>query len=122
MCKRDASKFVRIRLTRSDWPAHVLANDGPEETTCIKQGVCKQELGECSVNGGDGKLSTTVFENLDRRSFNDGSRELIPIFHNPHQKCRSLLRRRLAPSSTLKGCPVEREEGKKSSDQYPKCP
>ncbi len=27
------------------------------------------------------------FENIDRRSCNDGSRELIPIFHNPHRKC-----------------------------------
>ncbi len=27
-------------------------------------------------------------ENIDRRSFNDGGRELIPIFHNPHRKCR----------------------------------
>ncbi len=23
-------------------------------------------------------------ENIDRRSCNDGGRELIPIFHNPH--------------------------------------
>ncbi len=27
-------------------------------------------------------------ENIDRKSCNDGSRELIPIFHNPHRKCR----------------------------------
>ncbi len=27
-------------------------------------------------------------ENIDRRSCNDGSRKLIPIFHNPHRKCR----------------------------------
>ncbi len=27
-------------------------------------------------------------ENIDRRSRNDGSRELIPVFHNPHRKCR----------------------------------
>ncbi len=25
-------------------------------------------------------------ENIDRRSCNDGSRELIPVFHNPHRK------------------------------------
>ncbi len=27
-------------------------------------------------------------ENIDRRSCNDGSLELIPVFHNPHRKCR----------------------------------
>ncbi len=27
-------------------------------------------------------------EKIDRRSCNDGSRELIPILHNPHRKCR----------------------------------
>ncbi len=27
-------------------------------------------------------------ENIDRRSCDDGGRELIPIFHNPHRKCR----------------------------------
>ncbi len=27
-------------------------------------------------------------ENIDRRSCNDGSRELIPVLHNPHQKRR----------------------------------
>ncbi len=26
-------------------------------------------------------------ENIDRRSCNDGSRELIPAFHNPNRKC-----------------------------------
>ncbi len=34
-------------------------------------------------------------ENIDRRSCNNGSRELIPVFHDP------LLRRWLAPFSTL---------------------
>ncbi len=56
-------------------------------------------------------------ENIDRRSCNDGSRELIPAFHNPHRKCRP------SPSAvarTLLGR-VEWEEGKTSSDQYPKC-
>ncbi len=38
----------------------------------------------CSVNGGDGER----LEIIDRRSCNDGSRELIPVFHNPHRKCR----------------------------------
>ncbi len=27
-------------------------------------------------------------ENVDRRSCNDGSQELIQVFHNPHRKCR----------------------------------
>ncbi len=27
-------------------------------------------------------------ENIDRRGYNDGSRELIPVFHNPHRKFR----------------------------------
>ncbi len=27
-------------------------------------------------------------ENIDRRSCNDGSRKLIPVFHNPHRKWR----------------------------------
>ncbi len=27
-------------------------------------------------------------ENIDRRNCNDGSRELIQVFHNPHRKCR----------------------------------
>ncbi len=26
-------------------------------------------------------------ENIDRRSCNDGNRELIPLFHNPYRKC-----------------------------------
>ncbi len=28
-----------------------------------------------------------VLENIDKRGSQDGSRELIPVFHNPHQKC-----------------------------------
>ncbi len=26
--------------------------------------------------------------NIDRKNCNDGSRELIPVFHNLHRKCR----------------------------------
>ncbi len=45
------------------------------------------------ISGGDGdrflsELSLTFLENIDRRSCNDGSRELIPVFHNPHRKGR----------------------------------
>ncbi len=46
-------------------------------------------VGESSVNGGDGesllsKLPPPFLENIDRRSYNAGSRELIPVFHSPH--------------------------------------
>ncbi len=30
-----------------------------------------------------------LLENIDRRSCNGGSRELIPVFHNPHRKGRT---------------------------------
>ncbi len=33
-------------------------------------------------------------ENSDRRSCNDGSRELIPVFHNCHRKFRQVLHHR----------------------------
>ncbi len=29
-----------------------------------------------------------LLENIDRRSCNDGSRELMPVFHNTRRKCR----------------------------------
>ncbi len=32
------------------------------------------------------KLLQPFLENIDRRSCNDGSWELIPVFHNPRQK------------------------------------
>ncbi len=56
-------------------------------------GVQVEMGGECSVNVGDGERLCRNFlqpflENIDRRSCNDGRRELIPVFHNPHQKCR----------------------------------
>ncbi len=35
-------------------------------------------------------------ENIDRRSCNDGSRELIPVFRNPRRKCR------LSPSAVAR--------------------
>ncbi len=50
--------------------------------------------GECSVNGGDGENPNFILpflENIDRRSCNVGSPELIPVFHNPHRKCRPSL-------------------------------
>ncbi len=42
-------------------------------------------------------------KNIDRRSCNDGSRELIPVFHNPHRKCR--------PSPSAVACTLEYLEG-----------
>ncbi len=35
-------------------------------------------------------LLQPFLENIDRRSCNDGSRELIPVFHNPHRKMPTL--------------------------------
>ncbi len=69
-----------------------------------------------SVNGEDGErllsqLSPFFLENIDRVSFNDGSRELIPVFLNPllGVPCRG----------GLLGS-FEQEGGKTSSEQYPK--
>ncbi len=50
------------------------------------------EVGELG-NGEMGKDFCPNFfrpflENIDRRSRNDGSRELIPVFHNALRKCR----------------------------------
>ncbi len=33
-------------------------------------------------------FSNLVIKTVDRRGCNDGSRELIPVFHNPHRKGR----------------------------------
>ncbi len=55
--------------------------------------------GEYSVNGGDGESPNflqSFLENIDRRSCNGGSWELIPAFHNPHRKCR------LSPSAVAR--------------------
>ncbi len=48
---------------------------------------------ECSVNGEVGKdfcpnFLQSFLENIDRRICDDGGWQLIPIFHNPHPKCR----------------------------------
>ncbi len=81
-------------------------------------GVSVQSVGEMGKDFCPNFLQQFL-ENIDSRSCNDGSRELAPIFHNP------LLRRWLAPWSTLKGCPLRPRragERKTSSDQYPKGP
>ncbi len=51
-------------------------------------------------------------ENIDRRSCNDESRELIPVFHIPHRKCR--------PSSSVVARTLENLVGVSSSDQPPR--
>ncbi len=77
----------------------------PEETTYVKQGVglCIDMItvnGWCVLWGGSvqsmgevGKDFCTNFlqsflENIDRSRCDDGGWQLIPIFNNPHRKCR----------------------------------
>ncbi len=45
----------------------------------------------------------SFLETIDRRSGNDGSWQLIPIFHNPHRKCR--------PYPSEAACTLEYLEG-----------
>ncbi len=46
-----------------------------------------QSMGEMG-KGFCPNFSQPFLDNIDRRSCNDGSRELISVFHNPHRKCR----------------------------------
>ncbi len=72
--------------------------------------MCVQSMGEMGKDFCPNFLQF-VLENIDRGSFNDGSRELTPVFHNP-----------------LLGVPYrggllgsfEQEGGKTCSEQYPK--
>ncbi len=48
-------------------------------------GVKKGEMGKDLCRN----LLKTFLENIDRRSCNDGSQELIPVFHDPYRKGRS---------------------------------
>ncbi len=50
-------------------------------------GVSVQSMGERMKDFCPNFLQPFL-ENIDRRSCNDGSREVIPVFHNPHRKCR----------------------------------
>ncbi len=66
------------------------------------------------------------FENIDRRSRNEGSRGLIQVFHNPHRKGRPSP---LAGAFTLKylvgvlfKAPSSGREKKTNSDPHPKDP
>ncbi len=52
-----------------------------------REGVSDQSMGEMGKDICPNFLQPFL-ENIDRRSCNDGSRELIAIFHNPHRKCR----------------------------------
>ncbi len=51
-----------------------------------KGGMSVQSMGEMGKDFCPNFLQPFL-ENIDRRSCNDGNRELIPIFHNPHRKC-----------------------------------
>ncbi len=72
-------------------------------------GVSVQSMGDMGKDFCQNFLQPFL-ENIDRRSCNDGSRELIPAFHNPHLgvPCKGALIGR-----------VQQEGGKTSSDQYP---
>ncbi len=50
-------------------------------------GVSVQSMGEMEKDFCPNFLQPFL-ENIDRRSCNDGIRELIPVFHNLHRKCR----------------------------------
>ncbi len=45
--------------------------------------MCVQSIGEMRIDDGKNVLQP-FHENIDRRSCNDGSRELITVFHNTH--------------------------------------
>ncbi len=50
-------------------------------------GVSVQAMGEIGKDFCPNFLQPFL-ESIDRRSCYDGSREHIPVFHNPHRKCR----------------------------------
>ncbi len=63
-------------------------------TTVNRQCAGVYGSGELSVQstGEMGKdvcpnLLQPLLETFDRKSCNDGNRDLIPVFHNPHRKC-----------------------------------
>ncbi len=49
--------------------------------------VSVQSMGEIGKDFCSNFLQPSL-ENIDRKSCNDGSRELMPIFHNTDRKCR----------------------------------
>ncbi len=52
-----------------------------------KEGMSVQSMGEMG-KGFCSNFLQSFLENIDRRSCDDGGWQLIPIFHNPHPKCR----------------------------------
>ncbi len=54
-------------------------------------------------------------ENIDRRSCNDGSRELFPMLPNPYRKGRSTL---FAVARTLYGCPLRPRRVGESKNKF----
>ncbi len=53
----------------------------------LEVGVSAQSMGEMGKDFCSNFLEP-FFENMDRRSYNDRIRKLIPVFHHPHRKCR----------------------------------
>ncbi len=52
-----------------------------------KGGMSVQSMGEVGKDFCPNFLQSFL-ENINRRSCDDGGLQLIPIFNNPHQKCR----------------------------------
>ncbi len=52
-----------------------------------KGGMSVQSMGEVGKDFCPNFLQSFL-ENIDRRSCDDGGWQLIPIFNNPHRKCR----------------------------------
>ncbi len=82
------------------------------------EGVSVQSMGEVGKDFCP-NFPQPFLANIDRRSCNDGSRELIPVFHNPHLSFGGGLHLGAPCRGALLGR-VVREGGKGSSDQYPK--
>ncbi len=68
-------------ITANGWYA-----GGMEGRGCEMEGLSVQPIGEMGKDFCPNFLNPFL-ENTDRRSCNDGSREFIPVFHNPHRKC-----------------------------------
>ncbi len=102
--KRDQTREAFFRLVRRKrcQTSAVIMVKSRESGYILRWVVCRwdkgrggEENGEMSVQsmGETGKVFCPNFlqpflENIGRRSCNDGSREPIPVFHNPHRKCR----------------------------------
>ncbi len=67
-------------------------------------GMGVQSMGEVGKDFCPNFLQSFL-ENIDRRSCNDESWQLIAIFHNPHRKCRSSLSEAARTLEYLEGVP-----------------